>query len=77
MVKIPRTLDFTATAAEGCVSLGGPGVVCSMQPETALYVADLLLHAAVDAVGQRKTAQIARGLTRPDQAQNSGPSSSG
>jgi len=42
MVEMPRTEDFTAQAAEGCVLLDGPGAVCSLHPEVALHVADLL-----------------------------------
>jgi hypothetical protein len=62
MVEIPRTEDFVAQAAEGCVLLDGPGTVCSLHPDVALHVADLLIAAAAEAVGQRKVAEMARGL---------------
>ena len=60
MVEIPRTEDFIAQAAEGCVLLDGPGTVCSLHPEVALHVPDMLIEAAAEAVGQRKLAEIAR-----------------
>ncbi|RYF18752.1 MAG: hypothetical protein EOO77_10865 [Oxalobacteraceae bacterium] len=61
MVEMPRTEDFTAQAAEGCVLLDGPGAVCSLHPEVALHVADLLKDAAGDAIGQLKAAESAQG----------------
>ncbi len=57
MVAIPRTDDFTAQAAEGCVLLDGPGIVCSLHPDAARGVAALLTDAADQASEQRATAK--------------------
>ena len=62
MVEIPRTEDFTARAAEGCVLLDGPGVVCTLPPHTALHVADMLTDAATEAIGQRAMTEVHRTL---------------
>jgi hypothetical protein len=58
MVEIPRTENFTAHAAKGCVLLDGPGVACTLPPDTALHVADLLTDAATEAIGQRAMAEV-------------------
>ena len=62
MVEIPRTEDFTAEAVEGRVLLNGPGLAMTLEPETALHVADLLTDAASTAIGQMTMAEIHRTL---------------
>ncbi len=60
MVETPRTEDFTAEAAEGCVLLNGTGVALTLDPETALDIADQLSDAAALAIGQRTMARVRR-----------------
>ena len=56
MVEIPRTEVFTAEATEGCVLLNGPGVARTLEPDIAMYLANILLDAAIVAVEQRSDA---------------------
>ncbi|TXC71253.1 hypothetical protein FSB78_10070 [Sphingomonas ginsenosidivorax] len=53
MVEIPRTEDFTAEAVGEQVLLDGPAIPCSLEPDRAMHLADLLTDAAVQAAGQR------------------------
>lgn len=68
----------TSEASEGCVLIEGDGIAVTLEPNLALNLADQLTVAAMDAMGQRKIAEINdRSLVILTQAPNSGPSSSG
>jgi hypothetical protein len=64
MDEIPRTEVFVAQAKDGFVLLDGAGVARTLQPGSALHLADLLTDAATEAAGQRTIAGLSDPLKK-------------
>ena len=64
MIETLRTDTFVAVADEGYVLVDGSRCAVTLDPKDALFLAEQLIAAATEAMGQRATAEM-RGTMKP------------
>lgn len=60
MAEDTTTGPITCAADDGYVVIDGQGFAATLDPETALLIADRITDAASEAIGQRRIVQLGR-----------------